>query len=136
MDAQVFMYAFDLLELDGEDFRRAGKGYNLIARRDPAGGSRLLAAELGARRLVGISLVIGLAGAFAATRLLNSLLFGVGASDPGTFIGIVLLVSAVAFIAAWVRVRTMSSRKNEAMNNATTRVASIPPLQNRTRCFR
>ncbi len=58
-----------------------------------------------AMTLVGISLVIGLAGAFAATRLLNSLLFGVGASDPGTFIGIVLLVSAVAFIAAWVPAR-------------------------------
>ncbi|PYI94478.1 MAG: hypothetical protein DME97_00440 [Verrucomicrobia bacterium] len=58
-----------------------------------------------AMTLVGISLVIGLAGAFAATRLLNSLLFGVGASDPATFIGIVLLVSAVAFIAAWVPAR-------------------------------
>ncbi|MEY2578985.1 MAG: hypothetical protein QOI49_1809, partial [Verrucomicrobiota bacterium] len=52
-----------------------------------------------AMTLVGISLVLGLAGAFAATRLLSSLLFGVGASDPVTFIGIVLLVSAVAFIA-------------------------------------
>jgi predicted permease len=58
-----------------------------------------------AMTLVGISLVVGLAGAFAATRLLNSLLFGVGASDPGTFIGIVLLVSAVAFVAAWVPAR-------------------------------
>ena len=58
-----------------------------------------------AMTLVGISLVIGLAGAFAATRLLNSLLFGVGASDPATFIGIVLLVSAVAFIAAWLPAR-------------------------------
>jgi putative ABC transport system permease protein len=55
--------------------------------------------------LVGISLVVGVAGAFAATRLLNSLLFGVGASDPATFVGIVLLVSAVAFIAAWVPAR-------------------------------
>ncbi|HEX8897533.1 MAG TPA: hypothetical protein VF751_02450, partial [Chthoniobacterales bacterium] len=54
---------------------------------------------------VGISLVLGVAGAFAATRLLNSLLFGVGASDPATFAGIVLLVSAVAFIAAWVPAR-------------------------------
>jgi putative ABC transport system permease protein len=55
--------------------------------------------------LVAVSLALGLVGAFAATRLLNSLLFGVGASDPGTFIGIVLLVSAVAFIAAWVPAR-------------------------------
>jgi putative ABC transport system permease protein len=58
-----------------------------------------------AMTLVGISVVIGLAGAFAATRLLNSLLFGVGASDPFTFISIVFLVSAVAFVAAWVPAR-------------------------------
>jgi putative ABC transport system permease protein len=58
-----------------------------------------------AMTLVGISLVIGLAGAFAATRLLNSLLFGVGPSDPVTFAGIVILVSAVAFIAAWIPAR-------------------------------
>src|SRR2546423_80773 len=50
-----------------------------------------------AMTLVGISLVVGLAGAFAATRLLNSLLFGVGASDPITFGAIVLLVSGVGF---------------------------------------
>jgi ABC-type antimicrobial peptide transport system permease subunit len=55
--------------------------------------------------LVGISLVLGLAGAFAATRLLSSLLFGVGASDPVTFIAIGLLVSAVAFVAAWLPAR-------------------------------
>jgi putative ABC transport system permease protein len=58
-----------------------------------------------AMTLVGISLVLGLAGAFAATRLLNSLLFGVGASDPVTFIAIGLLVSAVAFVAAWLPAR-------------------------------
>ena len=55
--------------------------------------------------LVAISLVVGVAGAFAATRLLNSLLFGVGASDPVTFVAIVLLVSAVAFVAAWLPAR-------------------------------
>jgi predicted permease len=54
---------------------------------------------------VAISLVAGVIGAFAATRLLNSLLFGIGASDPVTFAAIVLLVSAVAFIAAWVPAR-------------------------------
>jgi len=58
-----------------------------------------------AMAIVAISLVVGVAGAFAATRLLNSLLFGVGASDPITFAGIVLLVSAVGFIAAWVPAR-------------------------------
>jgi putative ABC transport system permease protein len=58
-----------------------------------------------AMTLVAISLVAGVIGAFAATRLLNSLLFGVGASDPITFAAIVLLVSAVAFIAAWVPAR-------------------------------
>ena len=55
--------------------------------------------------LVAISLAIGLAGAFAATRLLNSLLFGVGAWDPLTFGAIVLLVSLVAFLAAWLPAR-------------------------------
>lgn len=58
-----------------------------------------------AMTLVAISLVIGLGGAFAATRLLNSLLYGVGASDPVTFIAIVLLVSVVAFLAAWLPAR-------------------------------
>ena len=58
-----------------------------------------------AMTLVAISLAIGLAGAFAATRLLNSLLFGVGASDPFTFAAIVLLVSVVAFLAAWLPAR-------------------------------
>jgi putative ABC transport system permease protein len=55
--------------------------------------------------LVAISLAIGLAGAFAATRLLNSMLFGVGASDPITFATIVLLISAVAFLASWLPAR-------------------------------
>jgi predicted permease len=58
-----------------------------------------------AMALVGISLGVGLLGAFAATRLLNSLLFGVGAADPITFGGIVLLLSAVAFLAAWLPAR-------------------------------
>ena len=55
--------------------------------------------------IVAVSLVIGLIGAFAATRLLNSLLYEVGASDPGTFIAIALLVSVVAFLAAWLPAR-------------------------------
>ena len=58
--------------------------------------------------LVAISLAIGLAGAFAATRLLSSLVFGVGLWDPLTFASIVLLISAVAFVAAWLPARRAS----------------------------
>ncbi len=58
-----------------------------------------------AMSLVGISVVIGLVGAFAATRLLSSLLFGVSVWDPITFITIVLLISVVAFLAAWLPAR-------------------------------
>jgi putative ABC transport system permease protein len=55
--------------------------------------------------LVAISIVIGLCGAFAATRLLSSLLFGVTAWDPATFSMIVVLISLVAFFAAWLPAR-------------------------------
>jgi len=58
-----------------------------------------------AMTVVGISVAIGLAGAFAATRLLNSLLFGVSAWDPLTFSAIVLLISLVTFLAAWLPAR-------------------------------
>ncbi|HEX8280646.1 MAG TPA: FtsX-like permease family protein, partial [Chthoniobacterales bacterium] len=58
-----------------------------------------------AMALVAISVVIGLVGAFAATRGLQSLLFGVGAWDPITFGAIVLLISSVAFLAAWLPAR-------------------------------
>jgi putative ABC transport system permease protein len=58
-----------------------------------------------ATTLVAISIGIGLLGAFAATRLLNSMLFGVGAWDPVTFIAIVLLIAMVAFLAAWLPAR-------------------------------
>ena len=60
---------------------------------------------LQAMGLVGISVVIGVAGAIAATRLLNSLLFGVTASDPTTFAVLVIVVSLVAFLAAWLPAR-------------------------------
>jgi putative ABC transport system permease protein len=58
-----------------------------------------------AMTLVAISVLIGLAGAFAATRLLSSMLFGVGASDPITFAAIVVVLSVVAFLAAWLPAR-------------------------------
>jgi macrolide transport system ATP-binding/permease protein len=52
-----------------------------------------------------IGLAIGLGLAFAGTRLLGSLLYGVSAADPLTFIGIASLLSAVAVLACFVPAR-------------------------------
>jgi ABC-type lipoprotein release transport system permease subunit len=41
--------------------------------------------------------------------LLNSLLFGVSAWDPATFTAIVILISLVAFFAAWLPARRASN---------------------------
>ncbi|HXS00484.1 MAG TPA: ABC transporter permease [Pyrinomonadaceae bacterium] len=50
--------------------------------------------------LVGV--ILGLTGAFALTRVMQSLLFGVTAKDPFTFAVVAALLSAVAFIACLV----------------------------------
>jgi putative ABC transport system permease protein len=50
--------------------------------------------------LVGIA--IGLAGAFAITRLMTSLLYGVNTTDPLTFAGVSALLAFVALIACYV----------------------------------
>src|SRR5206468_9950238 len=55
-----------------------------------------------ALRLTLIGMGIGIAGAYAVTRLMASLLFGVSASDPPTFIGVAFILAASALIAAWV----------------------------------
>jgi putative ABC transport system permease protein len=53
--------------------------------------------------LIGIAL--GLTGAFALTRLLESLLFGVSASDPATFTGVAALLLAVSLLACYLPAR-------------------------------
>jgi putative ABC transport system permease protein len=50
--------------------------------------------------LVGV--IVGLVGAWALTRVMASLLFGVTAKDPLTFAAVAGLLSAVAFIACFV----------------------------------
>jgi putative ABC transport system permease protein len=59
-------------------------------------------------RLATIGVAIGLAGALVLSRLMNSLLFGVGARDPLTFVGVAGLLAAVAVIASWLPARRAS----------------------------
>ena len=56
-------------------------------------------------RLVLISVGIGLVGSLAVTRLIEGLLYGVSPADPVTFLGIGLLLSAVALLACYLPAR-------------------------------
>jgi putative ABC transport system permease protein len=49
--------------------------------------------------------VIGVIGALAAMRILSSLLFGVSATDPITFVGVSLLLTVVALLASYIPAR-------------------------------
>jgi putative ABC transport system permease protein len=49
--------------------------------------------------------LLGLAGAFALTRLMKTLLFGVSPTDPLTFTGIACLLAFVSLVACWVPAR-------------------------------
>ena len=55
--------------------------------------------------LVALGIALGAAAALAATRALSSMLYGVGAADPPTFVAIALLVGAIALVASYVPAR-------------------------------
>jgi putative ABC transport system permease protein len=52
--------------------------------------------------LSSIGLAIGLAGGFAMTRLMSSLLYGVSATDPATFAVVALFLAGVALLACYI----------------------------------
>jgi putative ABC transport system permease protein len=53
--------------------------------------------------LMGVA--IGLAAAFAFTRWMRSLLFGISPTDPSTFAGVALLLIAVSLLACYLPAR-------------------------------
>jgi putative ABC transport system permease protein len=75
-------------------------GIRLALGAEPAQILRLVVRQ--ALILVSIGIAIGLAGAFALTRIMASLLYGVSATDGFTFIITALLLGAVALIASYV----------------------------------
>jgi putative ABC transport system permease protein len=56
-------------------------------------------------RLGALGIVIGLAGALAVTRFLQTLLFGVSPFDPASFLGVTIVLAAVALLASYVPAR-------------------------------
>lgn len=52
-----------------------------------------------------VGALIGLAGAWAATRLISGLLFEVNATDPATFAAVTLSLLAIALLACWIPAR-------------------------------
>jgi predicted permease len=56
-------------------------------------------------RLAAAGLILGLIVAFAAMRIMTSLLFGVSAHDPLTFVGVSLVLAAAAVLACYLPAR-------------------------------
>ena len=56
-------------------------------------------------KLILLGVAIGIAAALALTRLMSTLLFGVHATDPLTYVSVAVLLSAVALLACYVPAR-------------------------------
>jgi len=66
----------------------------------PRGVLNLVLKEAGALAILGV--VVGLAAAFALTRLMASLLYGIGSTDPLTFAAVSLGLTLIALLAAYL----------------------------------
>src|SRR5215510_3475965 len=56
-------------------------------------------------KLVLVGLFVGLVAAFALTRVLSGLLFGISTTDPSTFVGIAALLMFIALVACYIPAR-------------------------------
>ena len=81
---------------------------NEIGTRMALGASRADVLKLVLRQgvsLIAIGLVLGLAAALAVTRFLSTLLFGVSATDPLSFLGVSVLLLCVGILASYLPAR-------------------------------
>jgi ABC-type antimicrobial peptide transport system permease subunit len=51
--------------------------------------------------VVAAGAAIGIAASIGATRLIETMLFGVSRADPTTYIAVIMLLGVVATVAAW-----------------------------------
>jgi len=56
-------------------------------------------------RMAALGVAIGVGASLAITRLMSSLLFGISATDPLTFVGVAALLSCVALLASYIPAR-------------------------------
>jgi len=82
--------------------------YSVSQRRQEIGLRMALGAETGTvrwmvvsqgARMLAVGIVVGLIAAFAVSRMLGALVFGITALDPLTFIGVPLVLAGVALVA-------------------------------------
>lgn len=59
-------------------------------------------------KLALIGVALGMIASFALTRTMKNLLFGVSTTDSLTYLGITLLLAAVALFACWIPARRAS----------------------------
>jgi putative ABC transport system permease protein len=73
-----------------------------------AGSAVTLQVLRGGATLVGVAVVVGIAGSLALSRLMQGLVYGVNTSDPSTMIGVTMLLIGVAFAACYFPARRAS----------------------------
>ena len=78
-------------------------GIRIALGAQPGNVSRLVLGH--AAKLAGSGVIAGTLAALALTRLLSSLLFGVTATDPLTFVAVAILLTLVAFAAGYIPAR-------------------------------
>jgi ABC-type antimicrobial peptide transport system permease subunit len=94
--------------------RTAEIGVRMALGAQPAGIFKLIVGH--ALRLTAVGIVAGLIAAFALTQLMTSMLVGVNATDPVTFVSMVVLFFVIAGLASWFPAwRAASVDPNEAL---------------------